>query len=208
MFIKQNPKFQLLSGLIAILAFGAGCRGFFVNPTLSTLAVGPATPTIQQGSTLQMAATGTYNDGSTKSLTGSAFWSTSDATIASVNTTGLVTGVSIGSGVTITAAVGTVSGSTTVTVQLGNITSIALVPATKSITQGSTLQYTATATTSDGKTQDITKSATWSSSNSSAGTISSSGFFTSATGLTADQPTTISAASDNVTGTATLTVTH
>jgi Bacterial Ig-like domain (group 2) len=204
---KRNRNFRLLSGLIAILALtlGVGCRGFFVNPTLSTLTIGPTTPTFQQGSTLQMAATGTYNDGSTKDLTSSAFWSTSDSTIASINNTGLVTGVSVGTA-TITAASGTISGSTTVTISLANVTSIALLPTNSSTTQGSTVQFTATATTSDGKTHDITSSATWNSSNATAGTISSSGLFTAAPTVSPAQSTTISATSGNITGQTTLTV--
>ncbi len=132
---KQSRKFQLLAGSIALLmvAMGIGCRGFFVNPTLSTLTVGPTTPTFQQGSTLQMAATGTFNDGTTQDLTNKAFWSTSDSTIASITTTGLVTGVSPGTA-TITAASGTVSGSTTITIALANITSIAVTPSSSTIT--------------------------------------------------------------------------
>ena len=90
---QKVHSFSILAVLL-LFALATGCKGFFVNPTLSTLTVGPTTPHIQQGTTLQMAATGTYNDGSTKDLTRTAFWSTSDSTIASVNASGLVTGVS------------------------------------------------------------------------------------------------------------------
>jgi uncharacterized protein YjdB len=203
---KRSRKFQFIAGFVAVfLALGTGCTGFFVNPTLSSLAVGPQTPTIEQGTTLQMAATGTYDDGSTKSLTGSALWSTSDSTIVSVNTTGLITGVAPGTA-TITAASGTISGSTTVTISLGNITSIALLPVNSSTPEGTTVQFSATATTSDGNTQDITSSVTWASSNTTAGTIDASGLFTASTTVTPAQVTTISATSGNVTGTTTLTV--
>jgi Bacterial Ig-like domain (group 2) len=153
-----------------------------------------------------MAATGTYNDGSTKDLTNKAFWSSSDPTIASVNTTGLVTGVSANTA-TITAASGTVSGSTTVTVSLANIISIAVTPTSSTITVGSTQQYKAVATLAGGTTQDITSSVTWSTSNANAGTIDSSGLFTAVTtGIPPNQVTTISATSGNITGQTTLTV--
>ena len=199
MFMKQSREFQLLSGLILFLALisGIGCTGFFVNPTLSTLTVGPSTPTIVQGSTLQMTATGTFNDGSIKTLTNSAFWSTSDSTIASVGTTGLVTGVAPGTA-TITAESGTTVGSTTVTIQLGNITSIAVMPQSNSIKVGGTVQLKAVATTSNGTTDDITNSATWASSNTNAGTINSSGLFTAVTTLTSPQTTIITATSGNI----------
>ncbi len=205
---KQSRKFQLLAGSIALLmvAMGIGCTGFFVNPTLSTLTVGPTTPTFQQGSTLQMAATGTFNDGTTQDLTNKAFWSTSDSTIASITTTGLVTGASPGTA-TITAASGTVSGSTTITIALANITSIAVTPTSSTITEGSTQQYKAVATLAGGTTQDITSSVTWATSNASAGTINSSGLFTAVTtGIPPNQVTTISATSGVITGQATLTV--
>jgi hypothetical protein len=199
MFMRQNRGIQFFSGLVVALVLipGVGCTGFFVNPTLSTLTVGPQTPSIQQGSTLQMTATGTYNDGSIKTLTNSAFWSTSDSTIASVGTTGLVTGVAPGTA-TITAESGTTVGSTSITIQLGNITSIAVTPTNNSIKVGSTIQLKAIATTSNGTTDDITSSATWASSNTNAGTIDSSGFFTAVTTLTSPQTTIITATSGNI----------
>ena len=43
-------------------------------PTLTSIAVTPANPTIQFGGTQQFAATGTYSDGSTQNLTGSVTW--------------------------------------------------------------------------------------------------------------------------------------
>ena len=201
----RNFKIPLVLVILLMLAFGAGCRGFFVNPTLSTVTVGPATPTIQQGSTLQMTATGTYNDGTTKTLTSNVFWSSSDATAASVTNTGLVTANSVGTA-TISAASGSLTGSTTVTVSLGNITSIAVSPTNTSTLQGTTVQYTAIATTSDGKTHDISSSAQWNSSNTTAGTINSTGLFTAASSVGSAQVTTISATSGSVTGQTTLTV--
>ncbi len=164
-----------------------------MNPTLSTLTVGPTTPTFQQGSTLQMAATGTFNDGTTQDLTNKAFWSTSDSTIASINTTGLVTGVSPGTA-TITAASGTVSGSTTVTISLANVTSIAVTPTTSTKNQGETVQFTATATLANGTTQKIT-GVTWTLSNSAAGTIDANGLFMAATAVTTSEVSVVIATS-------------
>ena len=48
-------------------ALAASCTGFFVNPTLSSIAVGPASPTIETGNTnntVQMTVFGTNSDGS------------------------------------------------------------------------------------------------------------------------------------------------
>ena len=206
--MNTKSQFQLVNrvAVFVFLIFAVGCTGFFVNPTLNSIAVGPQTATIQQGNTLQMASTGTYSDGSTQSLTGKSFWSSSDSTTASVNSTGLVTGVSPGTA-TITASSGTVTGSTTITISLANITSIAVTPTNSSTIQGSTVQFTATATVAGGGTQDITSSATWNSSNSNAGTIDTNGLFTASPSVSANQATSITATSGNVTGQTTMTVT-
>src|SRR5258708_19719657 len=57
---------ELAFTVLVAVAFGASCRGFFPKPTLQSLAVGPATPTLQTGptnNTRQMTAGGTYDDG-------------------------------------------------------------------------------------------------------------------------------------------------
>ena len=202
---SRNLKMLAAFAMLLVVASGAGCKGFFVNPTLTSVTIGPPTPTIQQGNTLQMAATGTYNDGTTKTLSSNLFWSSSDASVASVSTTGLVTALSVGTA-QLSAASGTVTGTTTLTVSLGNITRIAVTPTNSSTLQGTTVQFTAIATTSDGVTHDITSSAQWNSSNSSAGTINSAGLFTAAPSVTSAQITTVSATSGNITGQTGLTV--
>jgi hypothetical protein len=53
---------------LLIIGFGLGCEGFFVDPVLTGITVGPAA-TIQTGETLQMSAVGTYDDGKQKSFT-------------------------------------------------------------------------------------------------------------------------------------------
>jgi len=194
-----------LAMTLFLLAAGAGCTGFFVNPTLSSIAVGPQTQSIAQATTIQMVATGTYNDGSTQNLGGaSLFWNSSDTTVATITTAGLVTGIGPGS-VTITASSGAISGSTTLTVSLANITSITVAPSTTSTGLGDEVQFTATATTGAG-TYDITDSAVWTVTNSNAGTIDSDGLFTASTSLTTTTTSTITAVSDGITGTATITV--
>ncbi|MDP9162213.1 MAG: Ig-like domain-containing protein [Acidobacteriota bacterium] len=201
----RNIKILAAFAMLLMLAFGAGCTGFFVNPTLTSVTIGPPTPTIQQGNTLQMTATGTYNDGTTKTLSSNLFWSSATPTVASISTSGLVTGISVGTA-QLSAASGTVTGTTTLTVSLGNITRIAVSPTNSSTLQGTTVQFTAIATTSDGMTHDITSSAQWNSSNSNAGTINSSGLFTAAPSVGSAQTTTISATSGNITGQTGLTV--
>lgn len=201
----NTRKLQLLVAFstLLLLAVAAGCRGFFVNPTLTTVTVGPQGASIEQGKTLQMTATGTYDDGSTKTLTANVLWTSADTTVVSVNGTGLVTGKQFGS-TSITATSGTISGSTTITVVLGNITRIDVTPTSQSIPVGGEQQYTAIATVQGGQQFDITSSAQWQSSNTSVATIDTSGLATAVAAGT----TQITATSDNITSNAaTLTVT-
>lgn len=173
------------------------CKGFIVNPTLSSIAVTPATPSITSGSTQQMAATGTYNDGSTKTLTSSATWTSSDASVATVGSSGLVTGISAGTA-SITATSGSISGATTVAVTLANLKSIEVTPTTVSITSGETQAFVATATLDDDTTVVITDGVTWASSNTSAATIASTGIATAQT-LATSASTYVTASSGSIT---------
>ncbi len=83
------------------------------------------------------------------------------------------------------------------------LVSIAVTPVNPSIVVGGQQQFTATGTYSDGSHQDLTQSATWTSSSPSVATISSTGL---ATGVAAGS-TTIRATSGSIYGTTTLTVT-
>src|SRR5678815_5501206 len=85
------------------------------NATLVSIQVEPTDPSIADGTTVQLIATGTYSDGSTMNLTTMATWASDDNAVATVGTQGLVTGVDPGDA-GISATVGSVSGFTTVTV--------------------------------------------------------------------------------------------
>ena len=81
--------------------------------------------------------------------------------------------------------------------------SIAVTPANSSIPNGTSQQFTATGSYSDGSTQNLTNSVTWGSSNTSVATIDSTGLATAVgTGNT-----TVSAVSGSVSGSTTLIVT-
>jgi hypothetical protein len=194
----------LLCALIGPAIFG--CKGFFIGPKLTTVALAPSTPSVAVGKTQQMSATGTYDNSSTETITDSAGWSSSDVSIATVSSTGLVTGVASGSA-TISATLAGVSGSTTVNITVANLASISITPATQSIVGGATQQYTAVGILQNGNTADLTSSVTWTSSNTAAATIDSSGL-ASALSPTSNETTNITAGSGSITSnTATLTVT-
>ena len=178
--MSSNRKLRLIGAFAALatLALAASCRGFFVKPTLSSLAVGPASPSIQTGSsnnTVQMFAVGTFNDGSTGNP--AVLWSISpsDGSIATINSNGLVTSVATGSAtVTATATQNpSITGTQSVTVTVGCIQSITLNPTSGTISVSSsnhTISIAATAITCNGSIP-ITDTATWNTSNSQVATV-------------------------------------
>jgi 6-phosphogluconolactonase (cycloisomerase 2 family) len=211
------------NGLASALAMGAvtvtaslgtvsGSTGLTVTPaTLVAIAVIPGTPSIADGTALQFAATGTYTDGSTQPLTQAATWISSDTTIATVSnavgTNGLAGSVGQGTA-TITASVGSVAGSTVLTVTPATLVAIAVTPATPSITSRSNEQFTATGTYTDGSTQNLTAAVTWTSSDPAAATISNASGSNGLAAAAAVGSTSISAALGSINSPAvTLTVT-
>jgi uncharacterized protein YjdB len=118
-------------------------------------------------------------------------WTSNNTSVATVVTgdvgtppnNGLVYGAGVG-GASITATLGGLSGSITVSVTAATVVSIAITPANPSIAQGLNLQLTATGTFSDGSMQNITTLVTWSSSNPSVAPVSeNSGTAGQVTGL-------------------------
>lgn len=207
-FRKSRAAFVgTMIGLQAITLTFTGCKGFFIGPALTTVTITPSTPSIAIGKTQQMTATGTYDNGSTDNITQSASWASSDAAVATVSSSGLVAGVSSGTA-TISATSSGISGSTTVTVTVANLSSISVTPTSESISSGQTQQFTAIGVLQDGSTTDLTSSVTWTSSNTAAATIDDAGLATAKT-VTSTVTTNITAKSGSVTGnTAVLTVTQ
>jgi hypothetical protein len=164
--LSSKKKLQLVAALATLFLFAIvlGCNGFFVDPVLTSIAVGP-TATINQGATVQESAVGTYNDGSTKTLGSGVQWSSSDSDYASVTNSGLVTGVSPGSA-TITAAYQTTSGTSSITVSLGNVTALKITPQSGTVTiNGTSTTYFAYATVAGDSTPvDVSPTATWNTS--------------------------------------------
>jgi hypothetical protein len=177
------------------------------SPVLQSITLYPSNPSIPQlGQTTQFIAIGIYSPASGNNLlTSVATWASSNVAIATVSSTGLATAVGCGT-TTITAEYQGVVGQTLLTVQCtGNQTlqSIAVVPSSPTIPQiGQTTQFVALGTLVQGGEIDLTDTATWSSSNAQVATVSNTGLATAASCGT----TTISAESQNIVGTALLTV--
>jgi Bacterial Ig-like domain (group 2) len=154
-------------------------------PMLVSIAVTPANPTIGSTGTEQFTATGKYTDSSTQNLTTMVTWSSSQTNIATISniagTNGRATAVANGT-TTIQAMLGSVQGSTVLTVSAITLQVIVVSPQNPTISDnGATQGFTATGHYSDGSTQNLTSSATWTSSNTSVASVSVAGVATSAT---------------------------
>jgi trimeric autotransporter adhesin len=185
MHLGGNAKHWLAEATIILLCtLGSGCEGFFIEPVLTGVTVGPAV-TVQTGGTVQMSAVGTYNDGSQLKLS-NVYWSSSSPNIASISGSGLVTGREPGQA-TITGAKETVTGTATITVTISGLTSIQVTnqDGVTNIAYGQSEQFIATGT-ANGQQIDITDSVTWSTSPSSISgvTISNTGLLVTISGAT------------------------
>jgi len=172
------------------------------SPQLTSIQVTPATPSVAAGLTQQFTAMGMYSNNTTQNLTSTATWSSSNTSLATISSAGLATTKAAGGPVTISAAQNGVTGTASLQVTAPNLVSIAVTPATDTIPVGTFLQFTATGTYTDGSTQNLTSSVTWSSSAATVASIATSGLATAAT----IGSTTIMATSGSINGNTSLTV--
>jgi hypothetical protein len=145
-------------------------------PSLVFITLSPQGFAIPLGMTQQVSAIGTYTDGSVADLTATATWSSSSSATA-VNSSGLVTGASLGTSI-IQASSGTVSSSINVTVGAPVLASLALTPSTGTVFSGASLQFQLAGTYTDGSTRNLTNSAAWFAVPSQTASVNSGGFTT------------------------------
>lgn len=163
------------SGNATISATSAGLVSsvtITVTPaTLVSVKVTPVSSTLSKGLTQQMTALGSYSDGSTAVIPSGVSWSSS-SNAATVSSLGVVQGISSGAA-TISASVGSVTGSTSITITAAELKTIS-VTAFSANTPVSTLpiqtsqQLVALGTYSDNTTANLSNLVTWSSSNANA----------------------------------------
>jgi len=205
MRIQPFDVVRMLGSLLLLVPLGGCCGEFFrgSNDIVAPATISPVNAGIQPGATQQFSATGTFGDGSTGDVTSQVAWISSNSAIATINSTGLATGIAYGT-VTISGNCQCYITTTNFSVgsQTATITSVAVTPASAAIAIGNTQQFVATAVNSNGTRSVITSAASWTSSDSTIATVSSGGL---ATGVTAGTVT-ITAGSGGVLGSATLAV--
>jgi uncharacterized protein YjdB len=165
-------------GTTTITASAAGVSGSttltVTAPMLVSITLSPQNATIPLGATQQFTATGVYTDGSTQDLTATATWSSSATVVATINSSGLAVGLFQGTAMVLV-NYGSVSASTSVSVASPALVSITVTPATATIALGSSQQYQAVGTYSDGSTQNVTTQLAWSSGTPAVATVTSAG---------------------------------
>jgi len=118
-------KLKLIGAFAVLvsLAFAVSCKGFFVNPTVTSLAIGPANLSLAPATSFHMIATATYSDGTTGDVTSKSIWTSSSSNVATFTSPGVLQAAALSNlpnlpaTTSVSASDGTVSSSTqTVTV--------------------------------------------------------------------------------------------
>ena len=192
----------LIATLIGCAA-GGGSNNSSGQPTVSSIQVAPPSMSIGTGLGQQFTATAHMSDGTTKDVTNSVQWSSSDANIASVNSAGMASGSAPGT-VTITALSGSLQSTAALTVSSAavNLSSIVVSPAASALPVNTAQQFTAIGNYTNGSSADLTALVTWGSSSLNVATVSASGLVT---GVAAGS-TNISASLGGISGSTSLTV--
>ena len=162
---------------------------WFRAMAVASLSISSSSESIIVGGSTSLVVTATYLDSHTDHATNDVTWSTSNSSVATVSSSGLVTGIGAGTA-TITAtwgsnASGPIQVTSSVTVSLG-VVSIRISPTITSMEVGQSIQLQAIGTYADGSTINLTTEATWVSSNPLALSVSSTGIITALTAQYAD----------------------
>lgn len=178
LFAARSQRLSVIALAFAAIATqacgGGGGDGGGTTPpvAVASIDVAPSPLSVTAGLTSQLSATTKSAAGAT--LNGrSVSWSSADQTIATVSTSGLVTGVKAGS-TTVTATSEGVHKDVAVTVTAAPIASIDVTPSPLSISLGQSAQLTATPKSSTGASL-TDRQVTWSTVDGTIASVSASG---------------------------------
>jgi len=130
------------------------------DPSLSRIEVTPGLPSLAQGTTLSLIATGINNDNNTRSLTNDVTWQSSNDSIATISSSGTVSALSPGQ-VTLQASFDGVVGSTILIVTNASLTSLEISPGSLQLAAGTNAEVGLIGHYSDGSTQNLETQANW-----------------------------------------------
>ena len=130
------------------------------------------------GLAVQFVASGNYTDSTSKDLTNSVAWTSSDTSTATVTPSGFVSPQQKDKAAVDTATMGTVSNYFKVTVTDAVVASIVVTAPANTVNSGQTVPLTATGTYTDHTSGNITGNVIWGSSNTAIATVNGSGVVT------------------------------
>ena len=201
---SRRRRLQILSLTVLTSACGTDGGSPTRPPTTSVANVASVgvsgTPFVSAGSTSQLSVTALLADGTTKSVTPNATWQSSNAAVATVSASGLVTAASPGTA-RITATYQGKVGSFGVLVPPA-IASLTVSGTASFSALGAASQLMATASLDDGSKQTVTARADWQTSNAAVATVSTSGLITAVSAGDA----TISASYEGLTASTTVSI--
>lgn len=203
-FAGKRLPLTLAFGALVAAAMGAACNGFFVNPTVTAITIGPSGLTVGPSGTLQFVASGTMSDGSPNQIvTDKCFWNSSNSAAGSIGTSsGLFTAVTVSEltsppqSSTITAAYQALTPATATVSVCPAVTSLTVSASPTTFTAGQTpiIIFTATAVfATGGGNQTVTNEVSWNISNTSVISSISDGQGTVLSGTTIGDSTTVTA---------------
>lgn len=200
---RRLMEIIVIAGLLSACGGGGETSSGSTQINLTSIEISPNDLAIAPGTRSQLVAIGVYSNSSKQDITSSVVWTSSDTTVATISNTPGTQGIATASmkigATTIAATLGNIFG--IVTLSTSTVANIAVSPESTSIAPGTVQQFAALGTLESGNSQDLTKWANWTSSDTTiasidpvsglatAGTISGSAiisaFYTGVTG-TAD----------------------
>lgn len=203
----EISRVVVLVGVLVLLACALGCGDFFVgDDEPDHVRVTPSAKLLAVDETQQYKASVVTVGGDTIDVTSSATWTSSDTTVATVNSSGLTTAVSAdadnASRVEISAESGGESDSVPLVVTSSPLQTLTVGPANHLISAGGTLQLTATGTLEDSSEVDLTDSVMWTSQDTTVARVDNTGLVTAlstGTALTVKITASIATSSDTKT---------
>ena len=197
---RARSAAMIFIALVAAACLDTATTELDAPHSVASVTVEPSRATVSVGKHVALDAQ--LEDASGSPMTGSVAWTSRDTTIAIVSPNGEVTAVRVGS-TQISAVSSSKEGTATVTVTPPSVASVQLTPASATLAVHDQLQLSATPRDDQGNPLSG-YSVSLSSSNPSVASVSATGMVTAL----AEGTTTITATSDTVSSTATITVTR
>ncbi len=184
MRLSMRRAVAVMSPLALVMLFmmsgckkGESARDYAEN--LTAILISPEAAVVPIGETMQMVATGIYEDRSTADVTAFVEWDTSNAAVASVSNgldaEGLLEALQLGS-TNIGATLGGVdSAISSIEVTDADILGLTVEPGSVSLASGETVQLTAFAAYSDGSRSDASSLVRWITGNGSVAKVDGTG---------------------------------